>query len=56
MKRGKIIIEGNTEERTGEWMEGGEVHIKGRIRSLGEVRGGKVYLGDRQIAPVKETA
>jgi hypothetical protein len=55
LKRGKLTIEGNAGDRTGEWMEGGEVRVKGRIGSLGEVRGGKVYLGDRQVAP-RETA
>ncbi len=50
LRRGKIIVEGNTGEQTGEWMEGGEVHVKGRIGNLGQVRGGKVYLGDRQVA------
>jgi hypothetical protein len=53
LKRGKIIVEGNAGERTGEWMEGGEVHVKGRIASLGQVQGGKVFLGDRQIAPLE---
>jgi GXGXG motif len=56
LKRGKIIVEGNAGERTGEWMEGGEVHVKGRIGSLGQVQGGKVYLGERQIAPVGGTS
>ena len=54
LKQGKITVEGNAGEHTGEWMEGGEVHVKGRIGSLGQVRGGKVYLGERQVAPVAE--
>lgn len=56
LRRGKITVEGNAGERTAEWMEGGEVHVKGRIGSLGQVRGGKVYLGDRQVAPVGGTS
>ena len=55
LRRGKITVEGNTGERTGEWMEGGEVHVEGRIGSLGQVKGGKVYAGTRQVAPVRET-
>lgn len=51
LRRGRITVEGNTGERTGEWMEGGEVRVTGRIGSLGQVRGGKVYLGERQVAP-----
>jgi glutamate synthase domain-containing protein 3 len=55
LRWGKITVEGNAGERTGEWMEGGEVQVKGRIGSLGQVRNGKVYLGDLQVAPVRET-
>jgi len=55
LRRGKITVEGNSGERTGEWMEGGEVHVEGRIGSLGQVKGGKVYAGTRQVAPVRET-
>jgi hypothetical protein len=54
MKQGTLTVEGNAGERTGEWMEGGEVHVKGRIGSVGQTRGGKVYLGDLQVAPTKE--
>jgi formylmethanofuran dehydrogenase subunit C len=54
LRRGKITVEGNTGERTGEWMEGGEVRVGGRIGSLGRVDNGKVYVGDRQVAPAKE--
>jgi len=54
LRRGKITVEGNAGERTGEWMEGGEVQVKGRIGSLGQVRGGAVYLGDLQIAPARD--
>jgi formylmethanofuran dehydrogenase subunit C len=55
LRRGKITVEGNTGERTGEWMEGGEVHVGGRIGSLGRVDNGKVYAGERQVAPARET-
>ena len=55
LKRGKITIEGSTGERTGEWMEGGEIHVGGRIGSLGRVGSGKVYAGERQVAPARET-
>ena len=54
LRRGKITVEGNAGERTGEWMEGGEVRVNGRIGSVGQVRGGAVYLGDLQVAPGRD--
>ena len=52
LQRGKIIISDNAGEDTGQGMIGGEIHVVGgRIRGIGQVQGGKIYLGERLVAP-----
>lgn len=52
LQQGKIMISDNAGEDTGQGMVGGEIHvIGGRIRGIGQVQGGKVYLGERLVAP-----
>ena len=54
LRRGKIIINGTSGEETGVGMQAGEIHVQeGRIRGIGQVNGGRVYLGERLVAPVQ---
>ncbi len=54
LRHGKITISGTSGEETGSGMQAGEIHVlDGRIRSIGQVHGGRVYLGDRLVAPVQ---
>lgn len=54
MRQGKIVISDNAGENVGQDMLGGEIHVLGgRIRGVGRVRGGSVYLGQRRIAPAE---
>lgn len=53
LQQGKIVISDNAGEDVGHGMVGGEIHVLGgRIRGIGQVRGGSVYLGQRRVAPV----
>lgn len=52
LQQGKITISDNAGEDVGHGMVGGEIHVLGgRIRGIGQVRGGSVYLGQRRVAP-----
>jgi hypothetical protein len=54
LRHGKITITGTSGEETGAGMQAGEIHVlDGRIRSVGQVSGGRVYLGERLVAPVQ---
>lgn len=54
LRHGKITISGTSGEETGARMQAGEIHVlDGRIRGIGQVRGGRVYLGERLVAPVE---
>ena len=56
LQRGKIVISDNAGEDVGQDMVGGEIHVLGgRIRGVGRVRGGSVYLGQRRIAPAESS-
>ena len=53
LRHGKITINGTSGEGTGAGMHAGEIHVlDGRIRGLGQVHGGRVYMGERLVAPV----
>jgi len=44
MKKGVIRVEGNADSLTGDGMRGGEIHVDGTVRNLGQdLRGGKIY-------------
>ena len=54
LRHGKITINGTSGEETGAGMQAGEIHVlDGRIRGIGQVSGGRVYLGERLVAPVQ---
>ena len=54
LRHGKITIDGTSGEETGAGMQAGEIHVlDGRIRGLGQVHGGQVYLGERLVAPMQ---
>jgi formylmethanofuran dehydrogenase subunit C len=51
MTDGKITIQGNAGYHTGEGMRDGEIRVAGRVRSLGSIRHGRVYQGEKLIYP-----
>ncbi len=52
LRQGTITISDNAGEDVGHGMVGGEIRVlSGRIRGIGQVRGGSVYLGQRRVAP-----
>jgi len=55
MHKGTIIVEGNAGYHTGEGMHDGEIRIAGRIRSLGNVRHGRIYQGHALIYSDRDT-
>ena len=49
---GELLVTGFTGLNTGEQMRGGEIHVDGRIRSVGRtVFGGRIYQRGQLIAP-----
>jgi formylmethanofuran dehydrogenase subunit C len=51
MLNGKILISKHTGQNTGEWMQGGEIHVDGQVRSVGKsLFGGRVYQKGKLIA------
>jgi hypothetical protein len=52
MMKGKIVVTEHTGQNTGEWMRGGEIHVDGRIRSVGRtIFGGKIYQRGKLLMP-----
>lgn len=51
MKDGRVLIRHSTGKYTGEGMRGGSLHVNGHIGSLGKVKRGTVYEGNRQVFP-----
>ena len=51
MKSGLLHIRHSTGKYTGEGMRGGTLRVNGRIGSLGKVKHGTVYEGNRQMFP-----
>ncbi|UCG12111.1 MAG: hypothetical protein JSU72_16635 [Deltaproteobacteria bacterium] len=50
MTEGKITIHKHCGRNTGEWMQGGEVWVGSRIRGLGRVGSGQIYLAGEPVA------
>jgi len=53
MRSGKISVRKNIGLHTGEWMMGGEIHVGGRVRGLGNIVEGKVYEREKLVYPGK---
>jgi glutamate synthase domain-containing protein 3 len=51
MRSGKLVVSKNAGHHTGEWMMGGEIHVAGRIRGLGNIMDGKIYERNQLIYP-----
>jgi hypothetical protein len=52
MMKGKILVTEHAGQNTGEWMRGGEIHVDGRIRSVGKTLfGGKIYQRGKLLVP-----
>jgi hypothetical protein len=56
MKAGVLHIAYSTGKYAGEGMRGGTVHVNGHIGSLGRVRQGVIYEGERQVFPQGQEA
>jgi formylmethanofuran dehydrogenase subunit C len=49
LKGGEIIVEGDAGEDAGERMTGGVLRVMGKIRSLGDPKGGRIYAGGKLV-------
>jgi len=52
MMRGEILVTKYAGQNTGEWMRGGQIHVEGRIQSIGKTLfGGRIYERGKLIVP-----